>query len=55
MRIRRYLIATGTSFMVVVLLGLAYEFGALEWTGLVQGTALILFWVVAFYLVLRSG
>jgi hypothetical protein len=55
LRVRRYLMAAGTSVMVIALLGVAYVLGGLEWAGLVQGTALILFWVVLFYAVLRSG
>ena len=55
LRIRRYLMAAGTSLMVIVLLYVTYLLGGLEWTGLEQGTALILFWVVLFYAVLRSG
>jgi signal transduction histidine kinase/DNA-binding response OmpR family regulator len=55
LRIRRYLLAAGTSLMVIVLLVVAYLLDALDWTGLVRGTALILFWVVFFYGVLRSG
>ena len=55
LRLRRYLMAAGTSLMVIVLLYVAYLLGGLERTGLVQGTALILFWVALFYVVLRSG
>jgi signal transduction histidine kinase/DNA-binding response OmpR family regulator len=55
LRVRRYLMAAATSLMVVVLLWIAYWFGGLSWPGVVQGTALILFWVVVFYAVLRSG
>ena len=47
--------AAGTSLMVIVLLFVAYLFDGLERTGLVQGTALILFWVGVFYVVIRSG
>jgi signal transduction histidine kinase/DNA-binding response OmpR family regulator len=52
---RRFMMGVGTSLMVVVLLGVAYWFGGLEWTGLAQGTALILLWVAVFYALLRSG
>ena len=55
LRLRRYLLASGTSLMVIVLLYVAYLLGGLEWTGFVSGTALILFWVAFFYVVLRSG
>ena len=55
LRLRRYLMAAGTSLMVIVLLCAAYLLGGLEWDGFVQGTALILFSVALFYVVLRSG
>ncbi len=55
LRIRRYLMAAGTSMMVIVLLYVAYALGGLEWTGFVQGAALILFWIGLFYILLRSG
>ena len=55
LRLRRYLMAAGTSLMVIVLLFVAYLFGGLERTGLVQGAALILFWVAVFYIAIRSG
>ena len=41
--------------MVIVLLYVAYLLGGLEWAGFVQGTALILFWVALFYVMLRTG
>ena len=47
--------AAGTSLMVIVLLLVAYLFDGLDRTGLVQGTALILFWVALFYVLFRSG
>ena len=52
---RRYEMAAGTSFMVIVLLYVAYLLDGLDWTGLVSGSALILFWVAFFYVLLRSG
>jgi signal transduction histidine kinase/DNA-binding response OmpR family regulator len=55
LRIRRYFLAAGTSMMVIVLLMLAHLLGGLERAGLIYGTALILFWVVLFYVVLRTG
>jgi len=55
LRTYRFLMAAGTSAMVIALLGVAYLFGGLEWTGLVQGTALIVFWVAFFYTLLRTG
>ena len=55
LRMRRFLMAAGTSLMVIALLGIAYLFGGLEWTGFAQGTALIVFWDVVFFALLRSG
>ena len=55
LRMRRYLMAAGTSLMVIVLLFVAYALGGLDWTGFVQGTALISFWVAVFYVAFRSG
>ena len=55
LRIRRYMLAASTSLMVIVLLYVAYLLGGLGWDGLVQGTALILFWVAFFYIILRTG
>ena len=55
LRIRRYLLAAGTSLMVIVLLGVSYLLDGLDRTGLVQGTTIILFWVALFYVVLRTG
>jgi signal transduction histidine kinase/DNA-binding response OmpR family regulator len=55
LRLRRYLLAAGTSLMVIVLLYVAYLLGGLARDGFVQGAALILFWVGLFYVVLRSG
>jgi signal transduction histidine kinase/CheY-like chemotaxis protein len=54
LRLRRYVLAAGTSLMVVVLLYVAYLLGGLEWAGFVQGTALILFWVALFYILFRT-
>lgn len=42
LRLRRNVLAAGTSLMIVVLLYVAYLLGGLEWPGFVQGTALIL-------------
>ena len=53
--VKRYLMAVATSFMVIALLGIAYALGRLEWTGLVHGTILILFWVVVFFAAIRTG
>ena len=55
LRMRRLMMAAGTSLMVIALLSVAYLIGGLEWTGFVQGTALILAWNVVFFGVLRSG
>jgi len=44
-----------TSLMVIALLWVAYAFGDLSWPGVCQGTALILFWLAFFYVLLRSG
>ena len=55
LRMRRFMMAAGTALMVIALLGVAYLFGGLEWTGFVQGTALILFWIAVFFSILRSG
>jgi signal transduction histidine kinase/CheY-like chemotaxis protein len=55
LRLRRYLMAAGTSLMVVVLLYVAYLIGGLSRDGFVQGTVLILFWVAFFYAMLRTG
>jgi signal transduction histidine kinase/DNA-binding response OmpR family regulator len=55
LRLRRYLMAAATSLMVIVLLYVAYLLGGLEWAGFAQGTFLILFWVVFFYVMLRTG
>lgn len=55
LRTRRFLMAAGTSLIVIVLLAVSYYFGGLEWTGLVQGTAIILFWDAVFFTALRTG
>ncbi len=55
LRFRRYLLALATSLMVIVLLYVAYLMGGLEWAGFAYGTALIAFWVVLFYVVLRTN
>ncbi|HYE87306.1 MAG TPA: histidine kinase dimerization/phospho-acceptor domain-containing protein, partial [Vicinamibacterales bacterium] len=55
LRLRRFMMAAGTSFMVIVLLYAAYLLGGLERAGFVQGAALILFWVALFYVLLRTG
>jgi hypothetical protein len=39
LRLRRYLMASGTSLMVIVLLYVAYLLGGLDWTGFVSGAA----------------
>jgi len=55
LRMGRFLMAAGTSLMVIALLGVAYLFGGLDWIGFVQGTALIFMWVAVFYTAIRSG
>ena len=55
LRLRRFGIAAGTSLMVVALLAAAYLLGGLAWDGLIQGAALILFWIALFFVLLRSG
>ena len=52
---RRYLMAAGTSLMVIVLLYVAYLLDGLEWAGFVQGTALILFWVGLFFIAFKTN
>ena len=52
---RRFLMAAGTSLMVIALLVVAYLLGGLDLYGLVSGAALILFWVVLFFILLRTG
>jgi hypothetical protein len=52
---RRYMMGAATSLMVIALLWVAYWVGGLSWSGLIQGTLLILFWIVLFYVMLRSG
>ena len=55
LRLRRYGMAAATSLMVIALLWISYWFGDLTWRGVTHGTALILFWVALFYVLLRSG
>jgi signal transduction histidine kinase/CheY-like chemotaxis protein len=55
LRMRRFQMAAGTSFMVMVLLLVAYLLDGLDWTGLVGGIVLITFWVALFYMLLRTG
>jgi hypothetical protein len=40
LRLRRYLLATSTSLMVIALLYVGYLLGGLEWIGFVSGTGL---------------
>src|SRR6188508_2733943 len=47
--------AAATALMVIALLWISYWFGDLTWRGVTHGTALILFWVALFYVLLRSG
>src|SRR5204862_6559374 len=55
LRLHRYGMAAATSVMVIALLWIAYWFGDITWRGVTHGTALILFWVPLFYVLLRSG
>ena len=55
LRLRRYMLAAGTSLMVIVLLYVAYLLGGLDWEGFAYGSAVIAFWVVLFYVMLRTG
>lgn len=55
LRMRRFQMAAGTSFMVIVLLFVAYLLDGLDRTGLIGGSALITFWVALFYVLLRTG
>ena len=43
LRIRRYMLAAGTSLMVIVLLDVAYLLGGRAWDDFVQGASLIVF------------
>ena len=52
---RRFLMAAGTSAMVIALLGVAYALGGLQFAGFAWGTALILFWVGVFYVLISTG
>src|SRR5689334_22046412 len=52
---RRFLMAAGTSLMVIVLLVIAHVLGGLDRTGLILGSALIVFWVVLFFTILKTG
>src|SRR5712691_6111250 len=54
-RIRRYLIAVGTSVFVWVLLFLLFWEGYLEKTGLIYATGGMLFAFALFYALFRSG
>jgi signal transduction histidine kinase/DNA-binding response OmpR family regulator len=55
LRLRRYLLAAGTSLMVVGLLYAAYLLGGLDRAGFEYGASLIAFWVALFYVMLRTG
>ena len=52
---QRFLMAAGTSFMVIVLLYVAYLLEGLDRVGFISGSLLIAFWVALFYGLLRSG
>jgi signal transduction histidine kinase/ActR/RegA family two-component response regulator len=55
LRMQRFQMAAGTSFMVIVLLYVAYLLDGLDRTGFIFGSALIAFWVGLFYILLRTG
>jgi signal transduction histidine kinase/DNA-binding response OmpR family regulator len=55
LRMRRFLMAAGTSAMVVALLAVAYWMGGIQFEGFAWGTALIAFWVGLFYILIRTG
>ena len=55
LRIRRYLMAAGTSMLTVAALFAAYRFGMLPWSAALEGTAMIVALAVIFYLLFRSG
>jgi len=55
LRMQRFQMAAGTSFMVIVLLYVAYLLDGLDRTGFISGSALIAFWVALFFVLLRTG
>ena len=55
LRIRRYLIAAGTSMLTVAALFVASRFGLLPWSAALEGTAMILVLAAVFYLLFRVG
>lgn len=55
LRVRRYLIAAGTSLLVPVTLSIFYWYGLLPLAAVVEGAAIVLTFVVMFYLLFRSG
>jgi signal transduction histidine kinase/ActR/RegA family two-component response regulator len=54
-RMRRHLMAAGTALMVIVLAALCWWQGILDLTPFLQASAAILFLVIVFYLVFRTG
>jgi diguanylate cyclase (GGDEF)-like protein len=55
LRIRRYLMAAGTSMLTVAALFVAYRFGMLPWSVALEGAAMILALALIFYLLFRFG
>lgn len=55
LRLRRYLMAAGTSMLAVVVLFVGHRFGMLPWAAAIEGTAIILVLGAVFYLLFRSG
>ena len=53
LRIRRYLMAVGTSMLAVGALFITHRFGLLPWLAVLEGTAMIFALVVIFYLLFR--
>ncbi len=51
---RRYLMAAGTSCLVIVLVYLCYREGILDQTGFLQIASAIIFWVGFFYVIFRT-
>ena len=55
LRVRRYLMAAGTSMLTVAALFVAHRFGMLPWTAALEGTAMIVALAMIFYLLFRTG
>ena len=55
LNMRRYWMAAGTSLLAIALLFVCYWQGTLDLDALTLATAAIVFWIVLFYVVIRSG